>query len=71
MIIFYVVCALVCLALVLCNLYFAENKLTTAQAAGFTVASLIPFVNALIIVFVFIVAYDMAKAEIEKEGNLK
>jgi hypothetical protein len=68
-IIFYVVCALVCLALVLCNLHFAENKLTTAQAAGFTVASLIPFVNALIILFTFYVAYDMAKAEIEREGK--
>jgi hypothetical protein len=59
----------VCLGLVLCNLYFAENKLTTAQAAGFTVASLIPFVNTLIIIGLFYVALQMAKAEIEREGK--
>jgi hypothetical protein len=56
------------LLLVLINLHFAENKLTWKQSLGVTIASLIPFVNALLIITIFAVVYKMAAAEIEK-GN--
>lgn len=66
MIIFYIVCCLLCLALILCNLYWAENKLTFKQTVATFVVSFIPVANFLFLILVVFVAARMIAEEVKK-----
>ena len=68
MIVFYLVCCVFWLGLVLCNLYFAENKmkLTGKQICISVVLGIIPVVNTLCILMAVFVAYKMAEKELNK-----
>jgi hypothetical protein len=66
MLIFYLVCCLLWLALVLCNLHFAENKLTGKQTCISVVLGIIPFVNTLCILMAVFMAYKVVEEETNK-----
>jgi hypothetical protein len=66
MIIFYIVSCLLCLALILCNLHFADNKLKGWQIVSTLVVSFIPFVNTMFIILVLFVAARMVADEGKK-----
>lgn len=66
MIVFYLICSLLCMALILCNLVFAEKKLTTGQLLFSAVWGLVPFLNAVFIALVVYVAYQMSKEAAKK-----
>jgi hypothetical protein len=65
--VFYLVCCVFWLGLILCNLHFAENKLTGKQTCIAIVLGIIPFVNTLCILMAVFVAYEMAEEEANKQ----
>lgn len=67
MTIFYIVCCLLCMALILCNIYFADNKLTTKQLLISVVWGLLPFLNAIFLVLIVMVAWNTAVEEANKD----
>jgi hypothetical protein len=55
------------MALILCNIYFADNKLTTKQLLISVVWGLLPFLNAIFLVLIVMVAWNKAVEEASKD----
>jgi hypothetical protein len=53
------------IVLILCNLHFAENKLTAKQTLISVVLGVTPFVNTLCLLMAVFMAYKMAKQELK------
>lgn len=66
MIVFYIICCLLCLTLILCNLYWANNKLTFKQTVGTFVVALVPVANFLFLILVVFVTARMIADEAKK-----
>jgi hypothetical protein len=65
MIVFYIVCCVAWMVLILCNLHFAENKLTAKQTLISVVLGVTPFVNTLCLLMAVFVAYKMVEKEMK------
>lgn len=63
--IFYIICALICLALVLCNLYGAkqEERLSGGNLLLAVFLSVVPFLNVIYIIAMIIAGVEMVKQQ--------
>jgi hypothetical protein len=55
------------MALILCNIYFADDKLTTGQLITAVVWGLLPFFNTVFLVMLVMVAWKQAAKEANKD----